>query len=113
MTEPSLVREVMNQGAIPDGYNQIQEDWHEFKTVGDELHGQLLEKSQVSVGGNRVGRYIIMANNGHRTAFLGSFQLDSKLSQVRILSNIIIRYTGLQKTAKSGYEMKMFDVWVK
>jgi hypothetical protein len=113
MTEPSLISAAMNQGAVPDGYKPIDEDWHEFKNVGDEIHGQLLQKDQVSIGGNRVGRYTIMTPQGKRTAFLGSFQLDSKLAQVKQLSNIIIRYIGVQKTAKAGYEMKLFDVWVK
>lgn len=108
-----VLGEAMNQGAIPDGYKQIVEDWHEFKTVGDELHGQLLEKNQVSISGNRVGRYVVQTPAGRRTAFLGSFQLDSQLSQVKLLSFIIIRYTGIQKTAKAGYEMKLFEVWVK
>lgn len=77
-----------------------------------ELMGTLDAVESVIMQGKPVGKYkITNAETGNVTAFLGSVLLDDKLSLVEIGTDILIEYTGSEKSATPGHSpTKQFKV---
>lgn len=107
-----LVAEAMKQGAIPEGYREIEVDFFQFKKAGDMVTGQLVNKAQIQVKGGRVGKYTINKADNKKVAFLGSVQLDELMSNVNIGARIQVVYVS-DETLENKNVMKKFKLYVK
>lgn len=83
------------------------EDGNAYPT---EVEGTLIEKGEVVMSGNPVGRYKIERENGTVVTVLGSSILDDYLGEVEPGTEIKIVFTGTTK-AKSGFATKTYDVF--
>jgi len=111
---PSLVNEAYKQGAVPDGYDEIDIFFFQFKTPGDSLSGKLTSKSTLTLKrGNEVGKYALLdTDSGRRYSFLGSVQLDDLMTSVTIGQHIKVVYTS-DEVLENQFTMKKYKVYVK
>ncbi|KKL24772.1 hypothetical protein LCGC14_2411980 [marine sediment metagenome] len=78
-----------------------------------EIAGILLEKDRMNMSGGPVGRYKIEQANDEIVTFLGGVILDDKLSMIEIGSDILIKYTGAEKSSAAGHSpTKQYAVFV-
>lgn len=110
-----LANEAMKQGAVPVGYDEVVVDFFQFNSEGDNIAGRLVNKTQVQIRGNRVGKYTIITPENKRVAFLGGVHLDELMSNVGLGREVMVQFTHREKTGQdnSGNEMKRFKVFVK
>lgn len=112
--ERDLVSEaIATAGAVPEGYSEISVDFFQFKQEGDRVEGRLINKSQTTVRGNRVGKYVLMKAGGQRITFLGGVHLDELMANVGVGNEILVEYTHKERIDETGNEMKRFKVFVK
>lgn len=89
-------------------WRQVGEgEFHKWTEPGDELEGRY--------EGQRDGKYgplgTLARLDGTRISFPLHTALLSRIEDIEIGAEILIRYTGLQ-TSKTGREFKAFDVFV-
>lgn len=108
-----LMNEALKAGGVPEGYGEVTVDFYRFENEGDHLAGRLVNKTQTTVRGNRIGKYVLIAANNRRVTFLGGVDLDEKLANVGIGNEVFIQYTHKEPSGEKDYEMKRFRVFVK
>lgn len=88
----------------------------EFITFGDgeEVTGILLTIERIRVKDKPVSRYtVIEEESGELKAFLGTFQIDSKLRTGDALHRIRVRCEGSDPSiTRNGKALKLFKVYV-
>ena len=112
---PDLVSEAMKLGGVPEGYAEVIVEFFQFQNEGDIIKGRLVGKDQVTVRGNRIGKYtLIRESDSTRVAFLGGVQLDELMKNVAVGKELLIVFTHKEKTGQGeGYDMKRFKVYFK
>jgi len=91
-----------------DGWTKPQEaEYYEFKNIGDQIKGVLLEKARSEK--YNVGLYRIQQPNGVTLRFLGKQQLDGLLEQLELGTEILVTYID-SKNLPEG-ELMIFDVF--
>lgn len=106
-----LTTEAMKAGGIPDGYDEVQVTFFQFKNEGDTIEGRLISKNVTTIRGNKIGKYVIMKPDTERITFLGGVHLDELMANVGVGNEIKILYTHQEKT-EEGYPMKRFKVFI-
>jgi hypothetical protein len=111
--ENPLVTEALKQGAVPEGYKEIDIEFFQFKTPGDKIEGRLLAKNNIQVKGVRVGKYTIQnLKDNKKYAFLGSVQLDELMANISIGTQIMVVYID-EILLENLNKMKHFKVYAK
>lgn len=112
----ALEREAERLGAertVPDGYNEVEVEFFQFKNVGDSIAGRLIEKHITTIQGNKCGKYAIVDQSNKRAVFLGSVQMDELLNTVAVGTEIYVEYIGQGATTEKGFQIKRFVVGTK
>jgi hypothetical protein len=79
-----------------------------FTNPGQVLQGKLVEKVEISKDGKSFNKYVVEAVGG-RMSFLGSYQINSALSDMPM--NTVIRVTFMGKAKlKGGKTMNQFKI---
>jgi len=93
-----------------DPYSKkVTEQFVKFESVGDEVHGRLVQVGRAMMPGGEVGRYVVENESG-RYAFLGSVGIDNHLTGKRIGYDFKLVYTG-EITTGGGRPLKQFDLF--
>lgn len=109
-----VLNEALKDGGIPEGYAEVDVEFYRFENPGDKLQGILINKTQTTIkGGNRIGKYTIKKQDGKKVAFLGSVQLDEKMSNIGLGQDVWVQFTHKESLGDTGNEMKCFKVFVK
>ncbi len=106
--------------SVPSGYREIDDP--DFVVLGGErdegdpvteVEGKLLVKEIVSMRGTPVGRYTLEREDGTPVTVLGAKLLDTKMQEVEVGDDVLIKLKeGTRKTGE-GNRMKLFQVLVK
>jgi hypothetical protein len=112
MNEHSLVGEALKQGAVPEGYKEVEVQFFHFKAANDCITGRLIEKDKQRAGNSIVGKYTVITENNNRVSFMGSTQLDEKMRQVPVGNDIIVAYTHAEQSSDNTKNpMKIYKVF--
>ncbi len=104
---------IKNQGAVPEGYVEIQIEFFRFSNPGDFIAGRLLKKETQKVGNSLLGKYTISQDNTHKQmAFLGSVHLDEKMNGAKVGDEIWVQFTH-EDGQPGANKMKYFKLFVK
>lgn len=99
---------------VKDGYTRISVEFKQFLNEGDEIKGRLIGKTQVQMKGGRIGKYtVVREGDKQKVAFLGSVQLDELMNAVGVGSDIWVIFLRRERRSEDGFEMKMYNVFVK
>jgi hypothetical protein len=107
-----VVAAAMKEGAVPEGYKEIDVEFFQFKTPGDNIEGRLISKNTIQIRGARIGKYTIHKSGDKKLAFLGSVQLDELLANVALGSQIMVMYIA-EEILENLNKMKRFKLYVK
>lgn len=80
------------------------------KDYPTEIEGTLIEKDEVTMQGDVVGRYKIEREDESVVTVLGSAILDDYLSTIEPGTEVKIVFTGTTKS-KGGFNTKQYDVF--
>jgi hypothetical protein len=80
---------------------------------GEVVEGVLLGIERMQVGGKPAVRYTLMSDSGEMGAFIGTYQLNTKLRIEDKGHRVSILFVGEDQTVKRGENyMKLFEVKV-
>lgn len=103
-----------NPENVKDGYTRVSVEFKQFLNEGDEIKGRLIGKTQVQMKGGRVGKYtVVRLEDKQKVAFLGSVQLDELMNAVAVGNEIWVIFLRRERRSEDGFEMKMYNVFVK
>jgi hypothetical protein len=93
---------------------EMREEPHFVQFVtGEMIEGTLLARDRVQVKGQAGVRYTVKLDNGTLVAFLGTYQLNTKLRLDDLMHRVEIRSIGEDVMVKRGDNcMKVFEVKV-
>lgn len=110
-----LVNEaIKTHGAVPEGYKEIEVEFFRFKNPGDFIAGRLIKVGTQKMSGSIIGKYTIsQETTNKKMAFLGSVQLDEKMSDVKVGDEIRVQYTHEESGGGGRSGMKNFKLFIK
>jgi hypothetical protein len=110
----SLESEALKLGGVPEGWDEIDIEFYRFSKFGDKVVGVLLLKKPITMGkGNMTQKYHVRLDDGKKVSFLGSIQLDEKLSNVVPGTLVWIEYIGDIPVEGTTNTMKQFKVFTR
>lgn len=110
----TLEKEVIKEGGVPEGYDEVIVEFFQFQKEGDSIKGRLVTKQWITVRGSRCGKYTLIRDpDNMKVAFLGSVLLDELLQNVGVGNEIYVVFTHKTAATEDSFEMKNFKVFSK